>query len=43
MKTIGVREVKNNPSAVLRSAREGPVMVLDRNEPEALLIRLAFL
>lgn len=40
MKAVSVRELKNNPSAALRAAREQPVMVLNRNEPEAMLIHL---
>ena len=40
MKAFSVRELKNNPSAALRSARENPVMVLNRHQPEALLIHL---
>lgn len=41
MKAVSVRELKNNPSAALRSAREGPVVVLNRHEPEAVLIHLS--
>ncbi len=40
MKAVSVRELKNNPSAALRAAREYPVMVLNRQQPEALLIHL---
>jgi antitoxin (DNA-binding transcriptional repressor) of toxin-antitoxin stability system len=40
MKTVSVRELKNNPSAALREARERPVMVLNRHQPEALLVHL---
>ena len=40
MKAVSVRELKNNPSAALRAAREHPVMVLNRHEPEAMLIHL---
>ncbi len=40
MKAVSVRELKNNPSAALRAAREQPVMVLNRHEPEAVLIHL---
>ena len=40
MKTVSVRELKNNPSAALREAREQPVMVLNRHQPEALLVHL---
>ena len=40
MKAFSVRELKNNPSAALREAREHPVMVLNRHRPEALLVHL---
>ena len=40
MKTISVGELKNNPSAALREAREQPVMVLNRHRPEAMLVHL---
>ena len=40
MQAFSVRELKNNPSAALRAAREHPVMVLRRNNPEALLVHL---
>ena len=40
MKAVSVRELKNNPSAALRAAREQPVMVLNRHEPEAVLVHL---
>ena len=40
MRAFSVRELKNNPSAALRAARERPVMVLSRNTPEALLVHL---
>ena len=40
MKAVSVRQLKNNPSAALREAREHPVMVLNRHQPEALLVHL---
>lgn len=40
MKAVNVRQLKNNPSAALRQAREQPVMVLNRHRPEALLVHL---
>ena len=40
MLAFSVRELKNNPSAALRAARERPVVVLSRNTPEALLVHL---
>lgn len=41
MKAVSVRQLKNNPSAALRDAREQPVMVLNRKEPEALLLHFS--
>lgn len=41
MKAVSIRELKNNPSAALRSARKQPVMVLNRHQPEAVLIHLS--
>ena len=40
MKAFSVRELKNNPSVALRAAREHPVIVLNRHQPEAVLIHL---
>lgn len=40
MRAVSIRELKNNPSAALREAREHPVMVLNRHRPEALLVHL---
>jgi len=40
MRAFSVRELKNNPSEALRAARERPVVVLSRNNPEALLVHL---
>ena len=40
MKAVSVRQLKNNPSAALRDARDQPVMVLNRQRPEALLVHL---
>lgn len=40
MKTVSVRELNRNPSAALRAAREGPVVVLRCQHPEAVLIHL---
>ena len=40
MKAVNIRQLKNNPSAALRQAREQPVMVLNRHLPEALLVHL---
>lgn len=40
MKSVNVRELKNNPSAALRLAREGVVVVLNREKPDAVLVHL---
>jgi predicted HTH domain antitoxin len=40
MKSVNVRQLKNNPSAALRMARKAPVVVLNRDRPEALLFHL---
>jgi antitoxin (DNA-binding transcriptional repressor) of toxin-antitoxin stability system len=38
MRTVSIRELKNNPSEALRDAREAPVLVLNHGRPEALLV-----
>ena len=40
MQTTNVRELKRNPSLALRMAREGPVLIMKGNEPDALLVHL---
>jgi predicted HTH domain antitoxin len=40
MKTVNVRQLKNNPSDALRMARKHPVVVMNRDQPEALLFHL---
>ena len=40
MHTTNVRELKKNPSLALRLAREGPVLILNGDEPDALLMHL---
>ena len=40
MKAVNVRQLKNNPSEALREARKHPVIVLNRHQPEALLVHL---
>ena len=40
MHTIKVRELKTNPSLALRKAREGPVLILKGDEPDAVLMHL---
>ncbi|MSP98199.1 MAG: prevent-host-death protein, partial [Betaproteobacteria bacterium] len=34
MKTVNIRQLKNNPSDALRMAREAPVVVMNRDHPE---------
>lgn len=40
MNWVNVRQLKNNPSEALRSAAEGPVLVLRENRPEAVILHL---
>ena len=40
MKAVNIRQLKNNPSDALRMARKAPVVVLNRDQPEALLFHL---
>lgn len=39
-KTVNVRQLKNSPSEVLRMARRQPVVVMYRDQPEAVLFHL---
>lgn len=43
MKTVNIRELKNNPSAALREAREDIVVVMNRDVPQAVLVDLHYL
>lgn len=40
MKTVNVSGLKHNPGAALRMAHEDLVLVMNRNEPDALMIGL---
>ena len=40
MKSVNVRQLKNNPSEALRSACEGPVLVMKGDRPDALILHL---
>jgi len=40
MKTVNVSGLKNNPSEALRMAHDDMVLVMNRNEPDALMIGL---
>ena len=41
MKCVNVRQLKNNPSDALRMARKAPVVVMNRDQPEAVLVHLS--
>ena len=41
MRTVTVRELKSNPSAALRDARDGSVLITNRGLPEALIVSIA--
>lgn len=41
MKSVNVRQLKNNPSDALRMARKAPVVVMNRDQPEAVLFHLS--
>jgi hypothetical protein len=40
MKSVHVRQLKNNPSEALRLARRQPLVVMNRDQPEAVLFHL---
>ena len=40
MHATNVRELKKNPSRALRLAKEGPVLILNDKEPDAVLMHL---
>ena len=40
MKTVNVSGLKNNPSEALRMAHDDIVLIMNRNEPDALMIGL---
>ena len=40
MKTVNVRQLQSDPAAALRDAHEQPVVVLNRHQPEALLVHV---
>lgn len=41
MKSVNVRQLKNNPSDALRMARKAPVVIMNRDQPEAVLFHLS--
>jgi predicted HTH domain antitoxin len=40
MKTINVSGLKNNPTGALRASKDGVVVVMNRDEPDALMVGL---
>lgn len=40
MKAVSVHDLKSDPSAALREAREAPVLVMKQRRPEALLLHV---
>jgi prevent-host-death family protein len=40
MKVVGIRDLKDNPSRALRAARTDPVLITNRDDPEAVLLSL---
>ncbi len=40
MKQVGIRELKDNPTRAVRAARQGPVLITNRGDPEAILLSL---
>lgn len=40
VKAVRVRDLKDNPSKALRGAREAPVLVLNRDQPEAMIVSI---
>lgn len=40
MKSVSVSDLKNNPSAALRQAKTEPVVIMNRDHPQALLVDL---
>jgi predicted HTH domain antitoxin len=40
VKAVNIRQLKKNPSEALRLAREGVVVVMSRDRPEAVLVHL---
>jgi predicted HTH domain antitoxin len=40
MKSVNVRQLRNNPSEALRLARKQPLVVMNRDQPEAVLFHL---
>ena len=43
MKAYNIGDLKNNPSIAIKDAKNGPVIVLNRNEPKAIIFSLEFI
>lgn len=43
MKAYNIGDLKNNPSSAIKDSKEGPVIVLNRNNPEAIIFSLDFI
>lgn len=42
MKVYNIGDLKNNPSSAIKDAQDGPVLILNREEPEAVIFSLDF-
>jgi predicted HTH domain antitoxin len=40
MRQVGIRELKDNPTRAVRAARDEPVVITSRDDPEAMLLSL---
>ncbi len=43
MKAYNIGDLKNNPSAAIKDAKGEPILILNRDEPEALIFSLEFI
>lgn len=43
MKAYNIGDLKNNPSSAIKDAKIGPVIILNRQEPEAIIFSLSFI
>lgn len=42
MKAYNIGDLKDNPSSAIRDAKKGPVLILNREHPEAIIFSLDF-
>ena len=42
MKAYNIGDLKNNPSSAIKDAKDGPVLILNREHPEAVIFSLDF-